>query len=194
MWELTQQIEWLGLLWNSRTGTLSLVHRCVHKISNSIEDIINASFIVSARTLASFVGQTISTGAVIGSIARILTRHCSMSVASADRWDKVFQLDIYCIKEIMFWKKNICTMNARDCFLGREPKRFVYSDACETGCGATVTLNDDHVCHKLWDETERSQSSIWRELAAIRFALEAFTELLHHSRVKWYTDNRQLPK
>ena len=84
------------------------------------------------------MGQIISTGAVIGSVARIMTRHCSMSVASEDRWDKVFELDVYCIKEIMFWKKNICPMNERDCFLGREPKRFVYFDASDTGYGAII--------------------------------------------------------
>ena len=79
-------------------------------------------------------------------------------------------------------------------FLRREPKRFVYSDASDTGCGATATLNEEHVCHELWDETERSQSSTWRELFAIRFALESFTELLHRSHVKWYTDNQAVAK
>ena len=29
VWEPSQQIEWLGLLWNSRKGSLSLIHRCV---------------------------------------------------------------------------------------------------------------------------------------------------------------------
>ena len=66
VWEPTQQIEWLGLLLNSRKGTLSLVHRRVDKISNSIEHITKTRFIISVGTLASFVGQIICTEAVVG--------------------------------------------------------------------------------------------------------------------------------
>ena len=123
-----------------------------------------------------------------------MTRHCSMSVACADSWDKVFQLDVHCIKEILFWKKNTCTMNERDCFLRCGPNRFVYSDASETGCGATVTLNEEQVCHKMWDETEGFQSSTWRELVAIIFYLVSFAGLIRHSHVKWYTDNQAVAK
>ena len=53
VWEPSQQIEWLGLLWNSRKGSLSLIHRCVDKISNLIEEIINTCYICQNAGLIS---------------------------------------------------------------------------------------------------------------------------------------------
>jgi hypothetical protein len=152
-WEPTQILDWLGLQWNSLKGTLSIVQRRVSKILDTIQSITNSRFVISARELASFVGQILSTGAVIGNIARIMTRHCSMSVASAATWDSGFALDEFCRHEISFWKENIFRINERDCFRHSVPSKFIYSDASETGCGAVISLNGDIICHKMWSET-----------------------------------------
>ena len=45
------------------------------------------------------------------------------------------------------------------------------------------------VCHRLWEPSERSKSSTWRELAAIDFSLESFAPILEGSLVKWFTDS-----
>ena len=190
IWDPTQIIEWLGLQWNALKGTLSIVRRRLDKIINTIESIIVFNFVISARELAAFVGQIISTGAVIGNIARIMTRHCSMSVASAASWDGRFPLDEFCKHEIWFWKRNIFQVNERDCFLYHKPSRFIYSDASKTGCGSLITLNGGAICHKMWDDAERCKSATWRELAAIEFSLRSFVQLLKSAHVKWYTDNR----
>ena len=78
----------------------------------------------------------------------------------------------------------------RYCFLINKPQRFAYSDASATGCGSVITLNEDCVCHKLWEPSERSKSSTWRELAAIDFSLESFAPILEGSLVKWFTDSQ----
>ena len=69
VWEPTQVLNWLGITWNSILGTLKIVDRRITKILNTIDHIINANFLVSARTLASFTGQIISTAPVVGNIA-----------------------------------------------------------------------------------------------------------------------------
>ena len=51
-----------------------------------------------------------------------------------------------------------------------------------------------YFCYKLWDSSEASKSSTWRELAAIDFAIEGFSSLLESSHVKWYTDNQAAEK
>ena len=58
------------------------------------------------------------------------------------------------------------------------------------GCGSVITLNEDCVCHKLWEPSECSQSSTWRELAAIDFSLESFAPILKGLLVKWVTDRQ----
>ena len=65
-----------------------------------------------------------------------------------------------------------------DCFLFNKPQRFVYSDASATGFGSVITLNEDCVCHELWEPSERSKNSTWRELPAIDFSLESFPPVL----------------
>ena len=79
VWEPTQTLNWLGITWNSVLGTLKIVDRRITKILCTIDQIIDADFMVSAR-LASFTGQIISTGPVVGNIVRIMTRDCVMSM------------------------------------------------------------------------------------------------------------------
>ena len=78
----------------------------------------------------------------------------------------------------------------RDCCPFIKPEHFAYSDASATGCGSVITLNEDRVCHKLWEPSERSKSSTWRELAAIDFSLESFAPILEGSLIKWFTDSQ----
>ena len=194
IWKPTQSLDWLGLRWNSVKGSLSIVPRRIEKILNTIKQVIESAFQISARQLASLVGQIISTGPVVGNIARIMTRHCSMSIASTPTWDTAFQLDDYCKREIYFWSDNLSHFNERDCFFYKAPSFFVYSDASQTGCGSIITMNDSLLCHKMWLPHESVQSSTWRELAAIEFAILSFTELLKGSHVKWFTDNQTAAK
>ena len=164
--------------------------RRITKILNIIDHIINANFLVSARTLASFTGQIISTAPVVGNIGRIMTRHCVMSTLCSDRWDTEFYLDDYCQEELYFWKTNLVNINNRYCFAYTCPSSFVYSDASATGCGSVIGFNSEYVCHKMWTGSESLQSSTWRELSVIEFSLQSFAPVLKGSHVKWFTDNQ----
>ena len=150
---------------------------------------IGSLFKISARQLASFVGQIISIGPVIGNLTRRMTRHCAMSIASAPTWDDVFHLDDYCKREIYFWRDNL-----KNCFLYNKPSSFAYSDASDTGCGSLITMNETILCHKMWLPHEKAKSSTWRELAAIEFAIQSFKDVLKASHVKWFTDNQAAAK
>ena len=178
VWEPTQTLNWLGITWNSVLGTLKIVDRRITKILCTIDQIIDADFMVSAIRLALFKGQIISTGPVVGNIARIMTRHCVMSTLCCDQWDLEFRHDDYCQKELFFWKNNVRNINSRDCFVSTCPSHFVYSDASATGCGSVIGFNNEYACHKTWTEFESSQSSTWRELYAIEFSLQAFAPVL----------------
>ena len=86
VWEPTKVLDWLGITWNSVLGSLEIVERRIVKIINTIDRIIDADFQLSARELASFTGQIISTGPVVSNIGRIMTRHCVMSTLCRDNW------------------------------------------------------------------------------------------------------------
>ena len=189
VWIPSQRLNWLGITWDSARGTIE-VDRRVAKITSTIDSIIASDFVLSARRLASFTGQIISTASVSGNIARIVTRHCIMSTLSAQHWDSKVTMDPYFIDELYFWKNNLNSIKVRDFFLFNKPQRFAYSDASATGCGSVITLNEDCVCQKLWEHAECSKSSTWTELQAIVFALESFEPILEGSLVKWFTDSQ----
>ena len=105
--EPCQSILSLGILWHSDSGTIEISERRAAKIVSSGFSIIDCEFVICARCLASFTGQIISTGPVVGSVSRIMTRHCSMSSVCAPYWDAFLELDQYTEEEIIFWKENI---------------------------------------------------------------------------------------
>ena len=74
------------------------------------------------------------------------------------------------------------------------PPGLLYSDASATGGGAFFDFNNDFVCHKMWTENESFQSSTWRELSVIEFALQSFASVLEGSHVKWFTDSQAAAK
>ena len=86
-------------------------HR-LEKLNSAITTILNQHRI-TARQLSRVVGQITSTGLVTGNLARILSRHCQMSVACADNWDTTFLIDDYCLQELQFWITNLKLVNAR---------------------------------------------------------------------------------
>ena len=71
------------------------------------------------------------------------------------------------------------------CFLFNKPQHFASSDASASGCGSVITRNEDCVCHKLWEPSECSKSSTWRERATIFFALESFGAAVDPTYSKW---------
>ena len=55
-------------------------------------------------------------------------------------------------------------------------------------------FNNDFVCHRMWSENERGQSSTWGELSVIEVSLQPFASVLEGSHVKWYTDSQVAAK
>ena len=68
-----------------------------------------------------------------------------------------------------------------------------YLDASTVGCAAYITIDDMPVSHKNWDSLQMKQSSTWRELHCVSFALRSFAHLLSGCSVKWFTDNQTVP-
>jgi hypothetical protein len=101
---------WLGLNWNEETGTISITRKRIEKVDKALQNLISHPK-TSARKLASAVGMIISMGPVMGSLTRIMTHHCQMSIACSPSWDSLFDLDRYCILELEFWQSNLKIVN-----------------------------------------------------------------------------------
>jgi len=106
IWEPCQGIDRLGVTWDSVRGTIEIVNRRFAKMLSIIDSIVDSGLVISARKLASFTGQIISTSPVPGNISRIMTRQCLLSILSIQHWEEKIEIDQYCIEELRFWRKN----------------------------------------------------------------------------------------
>ena len=69
------------------------------------------------------------------------------------------------------------------------PSVVIFSDASANGCAAFIP-GTDLVFQRNWSLDESEKCSIWRELAAIKFSIEAFGTRLSKQRVRWHIDSQ----
>jgi hypothetical protein len=148
----------------------------------------------SARKLASAVGMMISMGPVMGSL---INPYYDSSLPNVDRLltfvDSLFDLYRYCILELEFWQSNLKIVNCRSFLPKPAATKTFFSDASQLACAAH-SGDGKLIAHRMFTELERAESSTFRELAAITFALEALEPTLQHSKVKWFTDSQAAAK
>ena len=130
-----------------------------------------------ARQLASVTGSIISNMFVFGNVCKLMTKSLNKALDRRQGWDSCVDLDPFARKELEFWKDNVSNLNSRS-FLNtvRTPSRIVYSDAGATGCAAFIAIDDPPVSHINWDSFQMNQSSTWRELHCVSFALKSFAQ------------------
>ena len=128
IWDPVPVICWLGLSWNEESAEIAIASHRIYKLSTDLTEVLRKNAI-TARGLAKIVGQIISTSAVTGNLARILSRHCQMSVASANTWDTPFVLDEYCVFELRFWQENLDRVNVRVYDESGHTNKIIFSDA-----------------------------------------------------------------
>jgi len=90
------------------------------------------------------------------------------------------------------WQKQIDHVNGREIWHSPSAVRVVYSDASDTGYGGFSVENGCYVAYGAWRAEERSKSSTWRELRAVRMVLESLLPKLKNERIRWFSDNQNV--
>ena len=178
VWNPTQKIPLLGLTWNTELCSLMVTDRRIQDLLHTIGDIQTRLPSVSARKLASVTGKIISLGPVVGTISQLKTRFLHLEIEKRVHWDHQYMLkgDSKVIKELVFWRSNIVTLNKRLLFEYSIPQVVVYTNASHVGCGAwTSGLPGEMVSQRNWNENEQKKSSTWRETKAVYISLQALT-------------------
>ena len=117
MFDPTQEIEWLGIVWDAKHFSIKIPDRRINDTLRYLAEIISVFPKISARDLARVVGKIISMSPVLGNVCNIMTRFCSMKIANRDSWDEILKITdsendtIY--RELLFWSKNINSKNMR---------------------------------------------------------------------------------
>ncbi|XP_062621080.1 uncharacterized protein LOC134282689 [Saccostrea cucullata] len=192
MWVPCQIIEFLGICLNCEQGTIHVPTRRLEKVSDTIlkiEYFLSRNLPVKVRRIASLVGQIISMSVVIGNISQLMTRSLSIDILSATFWNSMIYLSEESLNQILFWKNTLEKINDREMKYISGSSRIVYTDASETGYGGYCVQTGNAVSHGLWEESERNNSSTWRELVAVERVLFSLISFLEGENVKWFTDN-----
>ena len=169
-------------------GTLAIASHWIEKLVSTLNRVLKNTH-VCARVLVSVVGHIISTGPVTGNLARIMSRHCQISIDSAAEWDTPFKIDQYCLHELKLWHTNVPAINSRSFTESLATNQTIYSDASATACGAFIE-GTTHAAHRMFSSSEQKTSSNYRELLVIHYALQAFQPLLKNCNVKLFTDSK----
>ena len=192
-WDPVKTLDWVGFLWNTVDGSMKVREKRVIKLKDTLSK-ITLAVTLSTRKLAGVVGQIISMQPVIGDMTRLKTRNSLIAIAGASSWDELIPLSQKIHDEFAFWKENVDRLNILHCFLEHAPIVFelIESDASNTGCGSI--LNKSHIAAKMFNSSERSQSSTHREISNIHFSLVSFLPNIRNKSVTLKTDSQAAAK
>lgn len=188
-WEPSRCMTWLGV-------RLDLIKNSYHITDTRIDSLLSTiNFVLknpytSARNLSRITGKVVSTKFILGDIVRLKTRFLYKVIDDQSSWDSRVNILNFneALKEIIFWRDNITSLNKKYIKNNVELQFSIFSDASDSGIGGF--LRERNVsCYKHFQIDEREKSSTWRELEGIRFSLESFSIFIRNSRVVCYTDN-----
>ena len=162
------------------------------KLKESISRILSQRF-VTAKELASVAGQLISMFLAIGNTARLMSRSMYSQISEQVSWFCPFTLHDSVKSELVFWLSNLDQHNGRPIWFKSSTVRIAYSDASDTGYGRyIVELGPQVAAQGVWSSDMANQSSMLREILAVRKVLESFAPKLAGLYVKWFTDNQNV--
>ena len=190
-WEPSQCRQWVGLEINTRDFLIKAKGKRIGKILTAIAELVRVGR-VSARQVSSVAGQIVSTELVMGPITGLFTREMYKFIEGSPVWDNKTQVTDMVAKEFNFWSSNIEEFNVRHLHEARAPvSAKVNSDASAVAGGAVLRLDGEYLeAHKNFSTDEINESSTWRELDTVRFAMAAFKDRLSGRVVYWETDNK----
>ena len=194
-WEPVNKFSWIGYDIDTHTGYIFASGARIEKLCSDLDGIcakLELSAFIHVKEIASIVGQIISMASSCQNVSQIMMRYLHHIINSRSLWNSVVFVHDQGIEELDFWRGNLRVLNGvlfwPVMFI---PCKVLFSDAPSTGCGAFIQ-GSSLVCHRNWSTEESQKSYTWRELFAIKFALNAFDSLLVGQRVRCFTDNQNV--
>ncbi|XP_063416794.1 uncharacterized protein LOC134699037 [Mytilus trossulus] len=179
-----------------KDGIVYVTESRLNKLKDTLNVIIHrlgkGEIKVTARFLASIIGQIISMKGAMGPVVRLRTRSMYDCLLYRASWNAPVLLNSKALDEIVFWKENVAILNGRDLSIVEQYSCIVYSDASGIGFGGyAVSISDTEVMGS-WNSVESLKNSTWRELEAVYRVLLSLLVTLQGKTIKWYTDNQNI--
>ena len=192
IWQPQRELTWLGVNINLDKLCFSIPQTRIESIFFSLEKIIKNLPYTTVRKLAKVCGKLISTKLVMGNIAQLKRRNLYKIIGARHSCDSRISVkeNDGVINEIHFWRLNLSRLNCRPMFYQEIPRVYISSDASNYALAAYYVLEEtQNISFKNLSPDEAVQSSTWRELFAIFFALKSFDTNINSKHICWQTDN-----
>ena len=110
-------------------------------------------------------------------------------------WDADKTMTIDLVTELKFWQSNLKRSNGLSFKNTPQITQIVYSDASAHSYGGfTIQKQGQIVARGDFKNEEVETSSTFRELLAVKYVLQSFSNILSSHCVQWLTDNTNVPK
>ena len=201
IWKPQETITWLGYFWNFSDKCVSVSQQRSEKINKRLLDVKKCWPKVTARKIAGIVGSIVSMSLVLQDRAIFYSRFLQNLVIHRENcdipWDTVFNVtEVDCHKEalddLFYLLENFESLNHRS-FLQKPFKDYIriFGDASNKGLGGYMDFQGSILpfCKTL-TEFEKMQSSTYRELLAVKYAIETFSLTIRNKNVLYITDSQ----
>ena len=129
VWEPTQNIKWLGLIWNSTENCLRISDSRIGDLLGCLKCILVATskgmLQFTARFWAAVIGKLISMSYVIGNFVYLKCRDMYGALLTRASWNSNVIVNSKAIDELEFWFKNLTTLNELPLFDTR-PNAYIF--------------------------------------------------------------------
>ena len=173
-----------------------------------------------SRCVACIVGQIISMQAVLDPLVRLKTRNLYNCILLRASWNSLVALTAPAVEELRYWLQSVNDLNIKGADLQESDlcDLEAYTDASEIGfggyvipakdglgresvcdssdlqtdCSLVVPSNSLHTVTGSWSESEKRNSSTWREIEAVNRLVESVVHILENRTLKLNTDNKNV--
>jgi hypothetical protein len=152
IWYPQQDMIWIGLIWDMKSGKLRISNERVDRLINVIEKTLlhfrKDKVLYRATFVSGFVVQIISMQAVFGSLVRLRTRELFKCIVLRASWKSLVALTAPAIEELRFWINLVIQLNEKGKDLHESDlcDLEAFTDASETGFVGYVVPNVDRLC------------------------------------------------
>lgn len=184
-------LDHLGFTIDTTSNIIAVTQDRWDKLQGAISKCLVNARHVAAKTLARCTGQIISCKLALGPVASLMTKASYLALESRKSWFSYLSLPDACIQELTFWKG--VNRSSFTSPLTKPPHHIgvqVFSDASAFGWGGHLLDPTVDPAQGYLTIPERAGSSTYRELTAVLYTLQSFSQFLQGRVVTLYTDSQ----
>lgn len=192
VWEPTQVGEHLGLIVDLERGEFRAPAAKLTGLSRQATALLSRAARdrrwLPARELAAFAGKAQFLYLAVPA-ARFFLRELHCVLATRTGWGGRVKMTHQLRRDLEWWRTVPTQHNGRSMFKPVETA-YLHTDSSSYGWGAVLNNSTSYQARGFWYESDRDQHITWKELKAVRLAVQSFLPQLRGRQVLLHEDNQ----